>query len=43
MENGWANFKRRRTRTTPKDKDRNEEDGVETLGTINMIISGPEP
>lgn len=41
-EDRRANFKKRRTRIAPKDKDMNEEDDVETLGTINMIEGGPE-
>lgn len=40
-EDGRASYKRRRAKAAPKEKDRNEEDDLETLETINMI-DGPE-
>lgn len=43
IKDGRADFERRRTRTTPKDKDRNEEGDVKTLITINMIAGRLEP
>lgn len=39
---GRADYERRRTKITPKEKDRNEEDNHETLGTINLIAGGPK-
>lgn len=41
-EDGKASYERRRGRTAPKEKEKNEEDDLETLGTINMIVGGIE-